>query len=95
MGGMNSFLVSWMILYLNSFQAFCSWLGQQEIKALSYIRANQFVLRLQDDSKELLFAEKWENWVLSGGYQSQPDIVLCIIGDSCCNEPADDDSGFW
>ncbi|KAJ6503798.1 hypothetical protein C8R45DRAFT_572420 [Mycena sanguinolenta] len=77
-----------------SWATFSTWLAQQEIKARSYIRANQFVLRLQEDSKELLFAEKWDNWIVSGGYESQPDIVICIIGDSCCAEPADDDSGF-
>jgi hypothetical protein len=70
---------------------------RQEVQALSYIKANQFVIRLDDDSKELLFEEKWEQWILPflNDAKIQPRVALCIIQSSCCGKPTENENGFW
>jgi hypothetical protein len=68
---------------------------RQKFQAISYIQAKQFVLRLEDNSRQLLFEEKWEEWISSFDAKVQPHISLCIIRNSCCKNPTENESGFW
>jgi hypothetical protein len=67
----------------------------QKFQALSYIQAKQFVLRLEGDSRQLLFEKKWEEWISSLDAKLRLHISLCIIRNSCCENPTENESGFW
>ncbi|KAJ6528894.1 hypothetical protein B0H19DRAFT_1194063 [Mycena capillaripes] len=77
-----------------SWQTFCNHLMTQEFQALSYIQAKQFVVRLEDDSKRLLSEDKWEQWISSFDPKLQPRVALCIIRNSCCKDPTENENGF-
>ncbi|KAJ7926699.1 hypothetical protein B0H13DRAFT_1972234 [Mycena leptocephala] len=78
-----------------SWPTFCDWLTRQEIQALSYVQAKQFVVRLEDNSK-LLYDEAWTEWISSSNYRSDPHprLTLCIVRNFCCDKPTENDNGF-
>ncbi|KAJ6594839.1 hypothetical protein B0H19DRAFT_70717 [Mycena capillaripes] len=68
----------------------------QNTRLHSYVKSGRFVVRLEDDSKALLFEDKWDAWVsgICADPTIQPRVALCVIRDTCCEKPNENENGF-
>ncbi|KAJ7925386.1 hypothetical protein B0H13DRAFT_1863224 [Mycena leptocephala] len=63
----------------------------QNISSYPARESKPFAVRLEDNSKQLLFEDKW---ISSFDPKVQPQVALCVIRDSCCQDPTENKNGF-